>query len=66
MNLREIGWKGVHWMHAARDRDLLRALVNTVRNLRFDKRQGIFSLFEWLLASHGLFSMGLVVNGDTI
>jgi hypothetical protein len=33
-NLREIGWKGVDWIHLAQDRDQWQALVNTVMNLR--------------------------------
>jgi hypothetical protein len=34
MDLREIVWDGVGWMHLAHDRDQWRALVNTVMNLR--------------------------------
>jgi hypothetical protein len=34
MDLREIGWDGVHWIEMAQDRDQWRALVNTVMNLR--------------------------------
>jgi hypothetical protein len=34
MNLREIGWQVVHWMHPAPDMDQWRAVVNTVMNLR--------------------------------
>jgi hypothetical protein len=34
MNLREIGWEGVDWIHLAQDRDQWRSLVNTVLNLR--------------------------------
>jgi hypothetical protein len=34
MDLREIGWDGVDWMHMAQDRDQWRALVNTVLNFR--------------------------------
>jgi hypothetical protein len=34
MNLGEIGWEGVDWMHLAQDRDQWRAVVNTVMNLR--------------------------------
>jgi hypothetical protein len=34
MDLREIGWDGVEWMGMAQDRDLWRALVYTVLNLR--------------------------------
>jgi hypothetical protein len=35
MDLRETGWGGVDWIDMAQDRDQLRALVNTVLNLRF-------------------------------
>jgi hypothetical protein len=34
MDLREIGWEGVDWMHLAQDIDRWQALVNTVLNLR--------------------------------
>jgi len=34
MNLREIGWEGVDWMHLAQDREQWRALVSTVMDLR--------------------------------
>jgi hypothetical protein len=34
MDLRDIGWDGVSWIDVAQDRDQLRALVNTVLNLR--------------------------------
>jgi hypothetical protein len=34
MDLREIELDGVDWIHMAQDRDQLRALVNTVLNLR--------------------------------
>jgi hypothetical protein len=33
MDLREIGFGGVDWIHLAQDRDSWRALVNTVMNL---------------------------------
>jgi hypothetical protein len=33
MNLREIGWEGLDWMHLAQDRDQWWALVNTIMNL---------------------------------
>jgi hypothetical protein len=34
MDLREIGFGDVNWIHLAQDRDRCRALVNTVMNLR--------------------------------
>jgi hypothetical protein len=34
MDLREIGWEGVYWIRLADDRDLGRAVVNAVMNLR--------------------------------
>jgi hypothetical protein len=33
MDLREIGWGGVEWIHLAEDRDLWRAVVSEVINL---------------------------------
>jgi hypothetical protein len=34
MDLREIWWEGVDWIHLAQDRDQRWALVNAVMNLR--------------------------------
>jgi hypothetical protein len=34
MDLRQIGWGGVDWIHVAQDREQWRALANTVMNLR--------------------------------
>jgi hypothetical protein len=34
MDLRDIGWGGVEWIHLAQDRDRWRAVVNAVMNLR--------------------------------
>jgi hypothetical protein len=34
MDLREIDWEVVDWMHLAQDRDEWRAVVNTAMNLR--------------------------------
>jgi hypothetical protein len=33
MDLREIRWEGVDWMHLAQDRDQWRTLVSTIMNL---------------------------------
>jgi hypothetical protein len=34
MDLREIGWGGVEWIHMAQDRDRWQAVMNMVMNLR--------------------------------
>jgi hypothetical protein len=34
MELREIGWKSVYWIHLVLDRDQWQAVVNTAMNLR--------------------------------
>jgi hypothetical protein len=34
MDLREIGFGGVDWIHMAQDRDQWRALMNTIMNLQ--------------------------------
>jgi hypothetical protein len=34
IDLREIGWDGMDWIHLAQDRDQWKALVNTVMNLQ--------------------------------
>jgi hypothetical protein len=34
MDLREIGWGGMDWVHVAQDRDQLRAFVNTLMKFR--------------------------------
>jgi hypothetical protein len=33
MDLREMGWDDMDWIHVAQDRDQWRDLVNTVKNL---------------------------------
>jgi hypothetical protein len=39
MDLREIGWEGVTWIHLAQDGDCWRAVVNAVMNFRFLETQ---------------------------
>jgi hypothetical protein len=34
MDLKEIGWEGVEWMHVTQDRDKCQDLANTVMNFR--------------------------------
>jgi hypothetical protein len=34
MDLREIGWEGVEWIHLAQDRDCWWAFLNAVMNLQ--------------------------------
>jgi hypothetical protein len=34
INLREIGWCGMDWIHLAQDKDQSRALVNTIMKFR--------------------------------
>jgi hypothetical protein len=38
MDIREIGWEDVDWMHLAHDWDQWRAVVNTTMNLRIHKK----------------------------
>jgi hypothetical protein len=42
IDCREIGWDGMHWIDLALDRDQWRALVNMVRNFRFQYNVGKF------------------------
>jgi hypothetical protein len=46
MDIMEMGMESVDWIHLTRGRDRWRALVNTVTNLQFYKRQTISSLAE--------------------
>jgi hypothetical protein len=45
MDLREIGWDGMHWIELAQDRYRWRALVNTVMNLRVPQNAEFLSSF---------------------
>jgi hypothetical protein len=42
MDLREIRWVGVDWIHLAQSSDKWRALMNTVMNLRLPRKTGNF------------------------
>jgi hypothetical protein len=37
MDIREIGWEAVDWIHLTQDRDKWRALVNTIMNVGVEK-----------------------------
>jgi hypothetical protein len=49
MDFREIEWGGMDWIDLAQDRDQLRALVNTVMNIRVPLNVGKF-LSVWATA----------------
>jgi hypothetical protein len=42
IDLREIGWEGMNWIHLAQDRNQWPALANTVLNLRVPQHVGKF------------------------
>jgi hypothetical protein len=42
MNVREIVWFVVNWIHLAQEREQWRGLVNTVMNLRVPQKAGNF------------------------
>jgi hypothetical protein len=42
MDIREVGWEGVDWIHLAENRDQWRAIVNMVMNLRDAYKMGNF------------------------
>jgi hypothetical protein len=48
MDLRDIGWGVVQWIHLAQDRDRWRAIVNAVMNL-----QSLVP-WSWLMASNDI------------
>jgi hypothetical protein len=42
MNLREMWWEGVDWIHLAQDMDQWQAVLNTVKNFRVPQKAGNF------------------------
>jgi hypothetical protein len=42
MDLRDLGWGGMNWIHLTQDRDQWRALVDTLMNLRVPGNTGKF------------------------
>jgi hypothetical protein len=46
MDLIQVRWEGVEWTHLSQNRDQWQALVDTVMDLVFHKRQVISSLAE--------------------
>jgi len=42
MDLREIGWEGVDWIHVGEDRDWWQAVLNMVMNLQVPQKAGNF------------------------
>jgi hypothetical protein len=42
MDVREMGWEGVDWIHLDQERDRLRAGVNTIMNLWVPQNAGNF------------------------
>jgi hypothetical protein len=47
MDLREIGWGSVEWIHLAKDRDRWRAVVNAVMNLLVLVPQSYLASWFW-------------------
>jgi hypothetical protein len=59
IDLREIGWRGMVQIYLAKYRDLWRALVNTVINIRVPSNVGKFSSRR----ATGLFSRRIQLHG---
>jgi hypothetical protein len=42
VHLKEIGWKGVDWIDLVQDRNMCRAVMDSVLNLGSHKFQGVY------------------------
>jgi hypothetical protein len=51
MDIGEIRWEVVDWMHLAQDRGRWRALVNTVMKLRISQKEGHFARWATVIFS---------------
>jgi len=56
MEITEIGWEDMDWMHLYQDRDQWRDLVKTVMNFRVHVRRGISWLSGYQLLKKDSFS----------
>jgi hypothetical protein len=63
MDLREIGWEGVNWIHMDRVRDHWRAIVNMEMNLRVPQKSGEF--LDYLSDSAPLSQLVSYLNSST-
>jgi hypothetical protein len=50
MDLREIGWEDVDWMHLDEDRDQWQAVANRAMNLRFPQQAGNFLIRKVIIS----------------
>jgi hypothetical protein len=61
VDLREIGWGGMDWIHLAQDGDQWRSLVNTAMNLRVPQNvENFLSGWRLVASREGFSSMELV------
>jgi hypothetical protein len=63
MDLGEVGWGGGDWIGLAQDRDMQKALVNAVMNLRSHKMLGNYRAASQLVASRAVVSLAGNMEG---